>query len=433
MGEMKDMIPQTAILIEGLGHEEALIRNTCLSYLSELPRLDPIVTRRALESVDRYGREAFTYPHELASLPIDAPTASWVREHVFSYDPETEWTDVYHYLRWLINGPDLPELVEWLKASFAGRPRQETPRLRLSHLLRSARTRHAVGQMEMETAFNRIHACFDEIENADTYRQDLWEEAEGICQRMLALNGPAGLRPLVEEWLDFDGDSAFLPNDGQTYMGVYLAGHCGMGDYLPQILALYRVDEYGLNEYLQEALVRMGTPAVLRELRFAFNRLDWVGQLYTSTAFERQPYPEFSGFFKDHLANPDPDDPIQLSFVVALALCGTQEGRAAAHAFYDIAPDHPEMEIVGQILYTQYRLRGIHHPAIDVIRERLLATERRFRFSQQSQPFPLADDDTLIPFPDRSPSRASNSPGRNDPCPCGSGKKYKKCCLKKQT
>ena len=23
--------------------------------------------------------------------------------------------------------------------------------------------------------------------------------------------------------------------------------------------------------------------------------------------------------------------------------------------------------------------------------------------------------------------------GRNDPCPCGSGKKYKKCCLKKNS
>ncbi|MED4986482.1 SEC-C metal-binding domain-containing protein, partial [Geobacillus stearothermophilus] len=22
--------------------------------------------------------------------------------------------------------------------------------------------------------------------------------------------------------------------------------------------------------------------------------------------------------------------------------------------------------------------------------------------------------------------------GRNDPCPCGSGKKYKKCCMNKQ-
>ncbi len=25
--------------------------------------------------------------------------------------------------------------------------------------------------------------------------------------------------------------------------------------------------------------------------------------------------------------------------------------------------------------------------------------------------------------------RASPKIGRNDPCPCGSGKKYKKCCL----
>jgi len=26
-----------------------------------------------------------------------------------------------------------------------------------------------------------------------------------------------------------------------------------------------------------------------------------------------------------------------------------------------------------------------------------------------------------------------NAPGRNDPCPCGSGKKYKKCCIGKES
>jgi len=26
------------------------------------------------------------------------------------------------------------------------------------------------------------------------------------------------------------------------------------------------------------------------------------------------------------------------------------------------------------------------------------------------------------------PLKAKAQPGRNDPCPCGSGKKYKKCC-----
>ena len=28
------------------------------------------------------------------------------------------------------------------------------------------------------------------------------------------------------------------------------------------------------------------------------------------------------------------------------------------------------------------------------------------------------------------PVRVEQKPGRNDPCPCGSGKKYKKCCGK---
>ena len=32
----------------------------------------------------------------------------------------------------------------------------------------------------------------------------------------------------------------------------------------------------------------------------------------------------------------------------------------------------------------------------------------------------------------KQPVRAAKKPGRNDPCPCGSGKKYKNCCLLKE-
>ena len=31
---------------------------------------------------------------------------------------------------------------------------------------------------------------------------------------------------------------------------------------------------------------------------------------------------------------------------------------------------------------------------------------------------------------ERQPARAAKKVGRNDPCPCGSGKKYKQCCLR---
>jgi len=41
------------------------------------------------------------------------------------------------------------------------------------------------------------------------------------------------------------------------------------------------------------------------------------------------------------------------------------------------------------------------------------------------------EDDEPLPPPVESIRNESGEPGRNDPCPCGSGKKYKQCCLNK--
>ena len=40
------------------------------------------------------------------------------------------------------------------------------------------------------------------------------------------------------------------------------------------------------------------------------------------------------------------------------------------------------------------------------------------------------DDETPLPPPVESIRSDQKEIGRNDPCPCGSGKKYKKCCGK---
>ena len=47
------------------------------------------------------------------------------------------------------------------------------------------------------------------------------------------------------------------------------------------------------------------------------------------------------------------------------------------------------------------------------------------KFLQNSQPEPF--DDSQLNY---VPVRTEPKIGRNDPCPCGSGKKYKKCCGK---
>ncbi len=46
----------------------------------------------------------------------------------------------------------------------------------------------------------------------------------------------------------------------------------------------------------------------------------------------------------------------------------------------------------------------------------------------KSEPEDIKDLETLLNIPE--PVRIDKKPGRNEPCPCGSGMKYKKCCGK---
>jgi SWIM/SEC-C metal-binding protein len=47
---------------------------------------------------------------------------------------------------------------------------------------------------------------------------------------------------------------------------------------------------------------------------------------------------------------------------------------------------------------------------------------------QEDEPEDITDLEILLNWP--KPIETQNKVGRNEPCPCGSGKKYKKCCGK---
>ena len=48
----------------------------------------------------------------------------------------------------------------------------------------------------------------------------------------------------------------------------------------------------------------------------------------------------------------------------------------------------------------------------------------------RSKPEDITDLDILLNWP--TPKEADRKVGRNEPCLCGSGKKYKKCCAKQE-
>ena len=58
--------------------------------------------------------------------------------------------------------------------------------------------------------------------------------------------------------------------------------------------------------------------------------------------------------------------------------------------------------------------------------ERFRERERKDKDYKKQLP---GEDDEPLP-PPVEPIKGGEAPGRNDPCPCGSGKKYKQCCGK---
>ena len=63
----------------------------------------------------------------------------------------------------------------------------------------------------------------------------------------------------------------------------------------------------------------------------------------------------------------------------------------------------------------------------------MLKAEADYLFSLQQWDGVLTEEKRLEIVKDFKRSktvRVEKKPGRNDPCPCGSGKKYKKCCGK---
>lgn len=77
----------------------------------------------------------------------------------------------------------------------------------------------------------------------------------------------------------------------------------------------------------------------------------------------------------------------------------------------------------------------VDHAQSDDIRYAVIGIVDLDAVPKEKEYVPLGDDDNPIPLiglepvSNRSQKRQGPKVGRNDPCPCGNGKKYKKCCM----
>lgn len=139
-------------------------------------------------------------------------------------------------------------------------------------------------------------------------------------------------------------------------------------------------------------------------------------------------------YFPRHLDDPDPE--IRREAVWGVGALGIASRAEELKKFFDDKEGLRDVAIFSYTLATPHETGRAHVPGLcrkveqqagglDEEEQELVKTaidQRLMLHGYKPVFFPDEED------PVEQPAPSANKPGRNDPCPCGSGKKYKKCC-----
>jgi len=430
--------PTPALFLTGLQEEDRIVRNTCAAYLDLRPDTTEAHAAAALQSLNQFGPKAFRSFHYLYSFPLGRDEFKELKRLFHRFE---ERESKLRLLPWLVRTERkaLPEVVEFLESVSIFVPP------RLSFLGPESVLSRVAARMEFQNLDDSeltpgLEQIFREMNDAEAFPHKQVEVTEWLLDEMRIRLGHAKLKALAYEWLEQDPEAATV-DFFKLGFGAYLVGQLGLESQVDRMLDLYEIDSDWLNEVTETALVKLGNARVFSQVRDRWDELPSVGRLFSSTMFEVH-HPEGYDDFYDRALEKEMDwwEPLFVDFALAQLHLGTESALNAGLENFKHEPYNPEFTVIAENLLAHSRLRNVPNGEEDFLRRIVEASETRFDAFEESRnfrPSGLDDghvEDNVTPFEsieEESPSRSVHPPGRNDPCPCGSGKKYKKCCLGK--
>ena len=381
------------------------------------PGLD--VATAAIATIDRLGvSEAFEFPHMIADLAIDDAGARWAIEMAASLG---DTRGAFHFLRWVCQRAPVALLRERLPdIETAGEDRFES----LPRLATMARRRIELHDTPPKECLSRLHDILEQCEKEDGFPHALIDEAQLLCRRLVEEDDRLPeLEQLTKEWLNFDFGDKHTPRHWFSGIAIGLAGLLRLQSAIPRLIEHFNYDWDWWNESIQKSIRQMRSLETVELCAAIYPSLEWHGRLFLCDVFENPRIPEIEPTVSS-LLKEEPEDDLRVELANALALLGTPTSQRAARAVYREYPEDRERFVIAETLYYQFIIQGIDDPDLSRWRAKME------RFRQR-----LAEDSIWFPeFPSDTPVSSDTIPvifkaGRNDPCPCGSGKKFKKCCL----
>jgi hypothetical protein len=404
----------------GIFHADVDVRFAALHYFADCYSPDPTVMPVAIEAIERFGRtKAFRFIHPIAYLAQTEPTIHWAVQELKTQPrhSEDERNYVDHICRLLCHTD--PRLVQPFENDILLAPAFELEyREKLTRRLKLL-------TWDGEALWRELETICEEGKDEDCAGDIRWNEADDIVEAMGRQDGVHADRmmDLLREGIKDD------ENNPQTWMEplvVKLAGELRHVPAIPLILAKLHKDSEVLSGECQRALAMIGGDDVIRAIQKDYPTAEWHYRLYSSGVLGRV-HTDLAVQVIAELLPQEQDLDQQVWLAQALVGHFSTEGNEVARK---VLLDDLDLRSLRDDLVVASTLIGQDFPELEGWREEAQEEKRRKPLiygggtmspSRPSVPFAPAP---LAPI-----HRAEKRVGRNETCPCGSGKKFKKCCI----
>jgi hypothetical protein len=431
----------TEDLRHGWRHPRRLVRDVVASYFEHSFTADSATTREATASVEEFGWRGFlSWGYKFTRLPLVDDTAfAWVCEQAERTDEGAPTDDLkWHLASMLVN------------AEIGGVERHRSRLLALPPLLPEQRQdvllRLELTRLSPDEAWRRLEAHCEAATQADTFAAARVPAAERLLEP-LTRAGDA----IHEKILDVLRKPPRLhsensPDEWLTGLMITLAGRLRIEQATPFLWDLMQTEWDWYIDEAAESLTRIGTSGVVRQAWERYRGMSSGGRIAATDLWANVRGDDAGAAIEDVLGIED-DDFLRAQLGRAAAAQFDERLMPLARAVHDEAPDDPERGEIRELLVAFSYLAGWDLPEREDWEREADATSDRLRSlstlsgSDLRSHFGLLlddDDDGDGDFTQRldegddesrPPLQRGAQVGRNEPCPCGSGKKYKKCCL----
>lgn len=227
---------------------------------------------------------------------------------------------------------------------------------------------------------------------------------------------------------------------------VDLVGERRLHEAIPLLVDRLRIDTDYLRDRVMDALGKIGDPEAVRLIRAAFPNEPWHVKNYASGALGRIKHPATEDAILELL---ETEQDVSIRTTLCMELCDLFSERGVEIVRRQINAGYDRMIVcLEDHLLPVAHVLGIEPPEADAWRAEREERERRQAqrraeledLGRRHQAAKARGIDPLARLKENpEPSTPKLTPvendqprvGRNDPCPCGSGKKFKKCCARK--